>query len=162
MKLWCVDVAADGTTEWHECPVERITPKFVWCWGKRLSRAELEQTGHAGFYCVEALVPADERRVTLAEQAERWGRRKIEILAADEAFETASQQCDEAQKQVMGVMHLYFSDRSPASEDNVQRMSETYGRAIDAREEAWDRRNRYTASEIERAKNGWRHPGEEP
>jgi hypothetical protein len=108
-RLWIVDydVYADAT-QWHECVVDRVTPKFVFCCGDQLKRAELEQRGQAGFYCVEELIPAGGKRITLAEQAEEWERRKADILAADEAYVAAERQCKEARKQVFTAISGTF------------------------------------------------------
>jgi hypothetical protein len=44
--------------------------------------------------------------------------------------------------------------------NDLKQATEAFDQASNARETAWDRRNRYTVGEIERAKNGWRHAGE--
>jgi hypothetical protein len=162
-SLWSSDYSTENETRWLECPVERVTPKFIWCWGRRVSRAEIDQYGHDSLcqYYVEAQVPADEKRVTLAEQAEEWLRRKAEILAADETYKAAEQRSNEAEEQGIAAADAYIADIDNAEKrDALRQATEALKQTIDAREEAWERRNRYTLSEVERATNGWRHPGE--
>src|SRR6516225_2779196 len=81
-NLWLADYdAAADAPQWVECAIERLTPKFVWCCGAKIDRAALEADGRASssrhdLYCVKALVPANGKRITLADQAARWERRK--------------------------------------------------------------------------------------
>jgi hypothetical protein len=159
-NLWLADYdAAADAPQWVECAIERLTPKFVWCCGAKIDRAALEADGRASssrhdLYCVKALVPANGKRITLADQAARWERRKADILAADKAYQEAERRCDEAEKRARAVLRAYCSNPPTASEHNLQRATEAFDRAIDARMAAWDQRNRYTVREIERARNG--------
>jgi hypothetical protein len=156
-RLWRADYDSEtDTAVWFESAIERTTPMFIWVDGIRLSRADLEQRGETfanpNSYCVESRVPVGEKRVTLAEQAERWERRKAEILAADVAFKAAAQRCEETNKQSKEAFIAYATAKTDTSKQTLRQATATHQQALDACEAAWDRRNRFTLFEIERAK----------
>jgi hypothetical protein len=70
-----------------ECAVDRITPKFVWRHGDRLSHAPRStNTGMTASTTSRRTSLSVRSASPLAEQAARWEQRKVDILAADEAF----------------------------------------------------------------------------
>jgi hypothetical protein len=121
--------------------------------GSAQARRALDEHGYDRFYYVEAKVPADARRITLAEQDEKWLSRKVDILAVHKVWEAAERQYEEVSKQSRATLRAYCAKPPEASEADLRQANEAFDQAINARDEAWDRCNQYTLGETERAKN---------
>ena len=140
---------------WRECNVDRVTPKFVWCGGTRLSRAELDELGYAPRYKIPryhlpALVPPDAVRDTLADQAREWAARKADILEAEAASDEAESVLHEAHRASDAVLMAALDGNR--DDEAIRLTHEAFEKAADARDAAWDRLNRYTIYERDRAK----------
>jgi hypothetical protein len=75
--------------------------------GSAQARRALDEHGYDRFYHVEAKVPADARRITLAGQDEKWLSRKVDILAVDKVWEAAERQYEEVSKQSRATLRAY-------------------------------------------------------
>jgi hypothetical protein len=154
-RLWIEDWNYEGEPFWLECAVDRVTPKFVFCGRVRLLRDDLAELGYAPRYkvpryCIDAFVPADARRVTLEEQAAEWKARKADILEAEAAHDEAERVCMEAYRASDAVFTAAL--KGNRDDDAIRLTGEAFDKAVEARDAAWKRLNRYTIFERDRAK----------